>query len=211
MGPRAFAHGDGWVHGCKTFSTSPLQWGRGLSPTETRSWGEDGSGPIPASMGPRAFAHGDPQSNRRPHCLKDRFNGAAGFRPRRPFPLYSSALKTIGLQWGRGLSPTETCNRPKTTTTLFMLQWGRGLSPTETYHTKRETSSGLAASMGPRAFAHGDGNLGDHRQDRGLGFNGAAGFRPRRPPRCRLSPGRLDGLQWGRGLSPTETTDLGHG
>ncbi len=84
--------------------------------------------------------------------------------------------------------------------------------------------------MGPRAFAHGDHTGLACLFRYALCFNGAAGFRPRRPLRLCLArqigsqcfngaagfrPRRLDGhdvsvnrrewLQWGRGLSPTET------
>ncbi len=61
-----------------------LQWGRGLSPTETCPHKGSRALQNAASMGPRAFAHGDPVLCRKRNSTTGRFNGAAGFRPRRP-------------------------------------------------------------------------------------------------------------------------------
>ncbi len=132
-------------------------------------------------MGPRAFAHGDVVRMSRTLCLK------------------------WSLQWGRGLSPTETWKDTSPDLDNCELQWGRGLSPTETNSPSPGAAEYSTASMGPRAFAHGDFlpvlPLFLFRRC----FNGAAGFRPRRraDPKTR-APG-IGRLQWGRGLSPTET------
>ncbi len=159
MGPRAFAHGDLPPELEEGKATLGLQWGRGLSPTETRGPRTFAAVAAMASMGPRAFAHGDAS------CVKDAY-------------------------------------------AVSRLQWGRGLSPTETADVKEAWEHYRKASMGPRAFAHGDpGNtINGYRAEitlqwgRGLsptetrltwpstfsrstGFNGAAGFRPRRPAR----------------------------
>ncbi len=84
MGPRAFAHGDFFGGIPLALQLSRLQWGRGLSPTET------------SRVHPRF-------SNR-----ASSFNGAAGFRPRRLLARTAKTLEAANLQWGRGLSPTET-------------------------------------------------------------------------------------------------------
>ncbi len=89
MGPRAFAHGDP----INDLISSAL---------------------FEASMGPRAFAHGDEFTKDMEQHIKDRFNGAAGFRPRRPDSPWRSVALSSGLQWGRGLSPTETCGTTAT-------------------------------------------------------------------------------------------------
>ncbi len=84
------------------------------------------------------------------------FNGAAGFRPRRRFAEYSFRKAIWLLQWGRGLSPTETISLRTMRASWSSLQWGRGLSPTETSNATQWGCEGVRASMGPRAFAHGD-------------------------------------------------------
>ncbi len=256
MGPRAFAHGDkstscrvtrtirrfngaaGFrprrLHRRPPIRTLPiqLQWGRGLSPTETPAkrmvhrepdalqWGRGlsptetilkagsdstsavlqwGRGLSPTETSPRSWRKARPRSG---------FNGAAGFRPRRLAGRARSLPWQLWLQWGRGLSPTETPPAVKDAYAVSRLQWGRGLSPTETADVKEAWEHYRKASMGPRAFAHGDpGNtINGYRAEitlqwgRGLsptetrltwpstfsrstGFNGAAGFRPRRPAR----------------------------
>ncbi len=88
MGPRAFAHGDNAYTVLAENAGSALQWGRGLSPTETRF----------------AFWRGE--------SFSFSFNGAAGFRPRRPILPRCVRRSSEMLQWGRGLSPTET-GRPQ--------------------------------------------------------------------------------------------------
>ncbi len=157
------------------------------------------------------------------------FNGAAGFRPRRPLlraiPIYAPTLLQWGrglsptetrkfapvrrsdrqLQWGRGLSPTETPFSFRGVFQRHELQWGRGLSPTETMSIVVCAPASALASMGPRAFAHGDHHRRTQSHQKQRSFNGAAGFRPRRQlPEKRWRAGELQ-LQWGRGLSPTET------
>ena len=59
-----------------------------------------------ASMGPRPFGRGD-QPNRRKTRPRNRFNGAAAFRPRRHQEL-AQRVAMVTLQWGRGLSAAET-------------------------------------------------------------------------------------------------------
>ncbi len=107
-------------------------------------------------MGPRAFAHGDHGSERARPAKQGSFNGAAGFRPRRLPSLLPCPVPRAPLQWGRGLSPTETGSDPVIAATLGVLQWGRGLSPTETSQNPKRPFYLRQASMGPRAFAHGD-------------------------------------------------------
>ncbi len=107
-------------------------------------------------MGPRAFAHGDASLNPLQITGSFRFNGAAGFRPRRHRFQRNSFRETRELQWGRGLSPTETAKKT-------------GTAPID-----------AIASMGPRAFAHGDAIHLRRKRLHPLRFNGAAGFRPRR-------------------------------
>ncbi len=162
MGPRAFAHGDHPER--KNFLSPPrkLQWGRGLSPTETSATSDPPTQPRHASMGPRAFAHGD-------------------------IDVSLLSKPSTSLQWGRGLSPTETWRNPGVFRPLFVLQWGRGLSPTETLLNASHAAGLRGASMGPRAFAHGDAI-----------------------PRFDRHNGQTS-LQWGRGLSPTETPRPLHG
>ncbi len=83
MGPRAFAHGD-WLFSFRRILTSEfLQWGRGLSPTETTRLVGLEFRELCSSMGPRAFAHGDVSTKGRICVPRSIFNGAAGFRPRR--------------------------------------------------------------------------------------------------------------------------------
>ncbi len=131
-------------------------------------------------MGPRAFAHGD---------LAE---------------VKAFQMPELVLQWGRGLSPTETRFFVFEVADFNLLQWGRGLSPTETAFTDGWLDRLPPASMGPRAFAHGDSGRSGHAamaQSASMGprafahgdalgpkigcrrlqsFNGAAGFRPRR-------------------------------
>ncbi len=157
MGPRAFAHGDSW-------------------------WRANCGAMMPdSSMGPRAFAHGDLKFELIFGCGLLLFNGAAGFRPRRPYSRFPPWKSATCLQWGRGLSPTETGILVFKAVSGGGLQWGRGLSPTETGRDHPRYRARFASSMGPRAFAHGDAAP---RQ-----FGHRAAFL----------------LQWGRGLSPTET------
>ena len=117
-------------------------------------------------------------------------------------------LRTILLQWGRGLSTAEIATRSRVAAegrscfngaavfqprkwrlwelgarTFLTLQWGRGLSTAEI------------------------GNRGVARSGRRSCFNGAAVFQPRkcipRHPLCR----RFRALQWGRGLSTAEMSN----
>ncbi len=186
-------------------TTQPLQWGRGLSPTETRGQAIETSRRLCSSMGPRAFAHGDigvverparnghvfngaagfrprrPPSGKPGSSSRPIFNGAAGFRPRRPHPPLLPQQTSGHLQWGRGLSPTETRKRIPFRAPEPDLQWGRGLSPTETRCERKKAKFHLRSSMGPRAFAHGD------------------------PQATIACSSQSEFLQWGRGLSPTET------
>ena len=160
-----------------------LQWGRGLSPTETRV------------VRPSKRRAGS-------------FNGAAGFRPRRPFDIQCGCSGWLRLQWGRGLSPTETCLVPVGKQMLVFASMG----PRAFAHGDLPPDTGAPlppeASMGPRAFAHGDHRSPRHFRRPDPCFNGAAGFRPRRLPGIGCNS-RTDGmLQWGRGLSPTETSDF---
>ena len=60
MGPRAFTRGNLAAGACDYARIMRLQWGRGLSPAETRGLkGGKDSALVPASMGPRAFTRGN--------------------------------------------------------------------------------------------------------------------------------------------------------
>ena len=129
-----------------------------------------------ASMGPQAFARGDGI---------ERDTGG------------------LELQWGRRLSPAETIKTRIALNLAIMLQWGRRLSPAETVSKDIIRPVIREASMGPQAFARGDPVVPlilppklrlqwgrrlspaetDHpvgAVNTPVGFNGAAGFRPRR-------------------------------
>ncbi len=133
MGPSAFADGKAAIVPFSHAGPTQLQWGRQLSPTErTRStpWRRPsrrfngavsfrrrkgghvrrhlGLGHVAASMGPSAFADGKA------------LLPSAQVHDRRL------------LQWGRQLSPTESCpRRCRPGFAARWLQWGRQLSPTE--------------------------------------------------------------------------------
>ncbi len=87
-----------------------------------------------------------------------RFNGAAGDRPRRFAGHRVFTRHFRPLQWGRGRSPAEIRMVKWCDNLVVRLQWGRGRSPAE-------ISLPIKAAKAKR-----------------LGFNGAAGDRPRRSP-----------------------------
>ena len=89
------------------------------------------------------------------------FNGAVGFRLRRLAACRPKSPASSTLQWGRRFSPTETeVGGAPFLVATFKLQWGRRFSPTET------------RSVMKRGEIY-------------LRFNGAVGFRLRRPPGVR--------------------------
>ena len=133
-----------------------LQWGRGLSPTETPSAQRSVAVVSRASMGPRAFAHGDAFVPRFPENRVDELQWGRGLSPTETSSRIAMAIKALQLQWGRGLSPTETFWKRVSVNLQNGLQWGRGLSPTETVPFVAVLACQVVASMGPRAFAHGD-------------------------------------------------------
>ncbi len=107
MGPRAFAHGDeataptahahpACFNGAAGFRPRRHARFSGLLPNENRFNGA-------AGFRPRRLADPNPGLNG-----MIRFNGAAGFRPRRPNAGTDTNRHNNALQWGRGLSPTET-------------------------------------------------------------------------------------------------------
>ncbi len=132
MGPRAFAHGDPQQPGLFHLALKSSMGPRAFAHGDTHESDQCYLITTLSSMGPRAFAHGDAEISPRSSLTQILFNGAAGFRPRRP---RAGAL-----------------TRPSPAT----LQWGRGLSPTETAGNALRRLAGLQSSMGPRAFAHGD-------------------------------------------------------
>ncbi len=181
MGPRAFAHGDPGSRVYFLINEEGFNGAAGFRPRRHPMEYSLISQMSYASMGPRAFAHGDFPVGWGERYEDPGFNGAAGFRPRRQGSGEAAHECIVKLQWGRGLSPTETDDARACARSGRRLQWGRGLSPTETGPASDSSSRPVWASMGPRAFAHGD-----------------------------LHHGHQSGLiatvlQWGRGLSPTET------
>ncbi len=156
-------------------------------------------------MGPRAFAHGDPSRFIRPPSRQLGFNGAAGFRPRRPAIAQKQQQPSLCFNGAAGFRPRRPTTRSGRLHRDWRLQWGRGLSPTETAILEIIAKIEASASMGPRAFAHGDLHAADCHPADWMGFNGAAGFRPRRQLISAMAEDVEKALQWGRGLSPTET------
>ena len=83
-------------------------------------------------MGPRAFAHGD---RIRRFCLSKQaviFNGAAGFRPRRLESEFRFELLNPIFNGAAAFRPRRLDASEKRPSSISVLQWGRGLSPTET-------------------------------------------------------------------------------
>ena len=185
-----------------------LQWGRGLSPTET----------FPVILCRSA--------------LHARFNGAAGFRPRRrdEFGLKQSAIARASMgprAFAHGdsiltvnliaancasMGPRAFAHGDSTwfhqEAREAMASMGpRAFAHGDTFYRFRSYQS-REASMGPRAFAHGDFEGKSYLPMRLRCFNGAAGFRPRRRAKSPCWRGNRVLLQWGRGLSPTETSKI---
>ncbi len=132
MGPRAFAHGDGG----NSHELFPV-FAASMGP-RAFAHGDQAEALIPrsahsaASMGPRAFAHGDADVLRNRRARWPGFNGAAGFRPRRPVtrdylshPLGNASMGPRAFAHGDIVAGYP-------------------------------SSQHDFASMGPRAFAHGD-------------------------------------------------------
>jgi len=158
-----------------------------------------------ASMGPRPLGHGNGERAYLHYGEETRFNGAAASRPRKPSTSEPATRSMSWLQWGRGLSATETWlppeQRPLTTrfngaaasrprkhgiewtedVKGYELQWGRGLSATET----------------PLMIAGATTRSNTLQWGRGLSATETS----------ERYPSSLAGtvLQWGRGLSATET------
>ncbi len=83
MGPRAFAHGDFLFARNSPVETHPLQWGRGLSPTETQLLRTNVLGNTTGFNGAAGFRPRRQFNLLIQRFILESFNGAAGFRPRR--------------------------------------------------------------------------------------------------------------------------------
>ncbi len=184
---------------------TPLQWGRGLSPTETSS-----AVPEPPAQHPLQWGRGLSPTETRSKTnekieRKKCFNGAAGFRPRRPRQRTCAAREAGQLQWGRGLSPTETSLAAPVPRAPCPASMGPRAFAHGDWERSGDRGDAGGASMGPRAFAHGDKPKPEASILPPASFNGAAGFRPRRRRQGFVRQRVIFSLQWGRGLSPTET------
>ncbi len=85
------------------------------------------------------------------------------------------------LQWGRGLTTTDTPNDPPTCSLTMTLQWGRGLTTTDTPSTRRRARGHTKLQWG-----------------RGLTTTDTLRYlRTQKPSSA--------SLQWGRGLTTTDT------
>ena len=205
MGPRPFGRGNmpvltaarsqytlQWGRGLSAaetwFKKAPmlgywwLQWGRGLSAAETVDGGHHSGGERHASMGPRPFGHGN-------------------------LPSRNTCLSVMALQWGRGLSATETMpSRPgRTSTPCFN---GAAAFRPRKPNGGRNICRPDICFNGAAAFRPRKHDISHVSAVHPRSFNGAAAFRPRKPSGGHPSTKHLM-LQWGRGLSATETA--GHG
>ena len=153
-------------------------------------------------MGPQAFARGDYRRGRyHPCCLQLQwgrrlspaetpelcaglaachcFNGAAGFRPRRRKPYVLAVSYAAASMGPQAFARGDMHSVARSYRRSSWLQWGRRLSPAETHstHHRRLRLAGFngAAGFRPRRRPSRSG-VGA----RAVGFNGAAGFRPRR-------------------------------
>ncbi len=130
------------------------------------------------------------------------FNGAAVSRPRILRSAVDGPMTMSSLQWGRGLTTTDTESAVSLAGSVKRLQWGRGLTTTDTGIRWLRRPRGAQASMGPRSHDHGYSSTTRPKTPTENGFNGAAVSRPRilnATPAAVLSVTAT--LQWGRGLS----------
>ena len=142
-----------------------------------------------------------------PAALIDRFNGAAGARPRNLSTPRSKVTRQPTLQWGRGRAPAESVPERLAMADCrgTWLQWGRGRAPAESWTaTASATRPGRLQWGRGRAPAESPNSL--HGRERSfLGFNGAAGARPRNLLANPALWDNLSKLQWGRGRAPAES------
>ena len=156
MGPRAFAHGDMAQVAGACRHLPGFNGAAGFRPRRRDRVRVEVLKPSEASMGPRAFAHGDKILAVLDARREDSFNGAAGFRPRRPNEVSLFIQRQGRLQWGRGLSPTETKRVEPNLPRLLCFNGAAGFRPRRREGAPSHRQGGARASMGPRAFAHGD-------------------------------------------------------
>ncbi len=180
-------------------------------------------------MGPRAFTLGNsgaPPHHRNP---PQTFNGAEGFHPRKQRQAEIATTAYLAFNGAEGFHPRKLGQFR--TLRRYMENAFNGA---EGFHPRKPRVDALVRlvgqpSMGPRAFTLG--NLLDPQPIAGAGytfngaegfhprklgassvpgrigsaFNGAEGFHPRKPELQELGIIKRGILQWGRGLSPSET------
>ena len=129
MGPQAFARGSHkasrGVSRCGL-----LQWGRRLSPAEVPSDTDKRTTARLLQWG-RRLSPAEVIGGSDIPSLFLRFNGAAGFRPRKYGKGRTNNHDLDALQWGRRLSPAEVQAPYVKFSFGRLLQWGRRLSPAE--------------------------------------------------------------------------------
>ena len=207
MGPRLFSRGEATWYRDSFFSVSALQWGRGFSAAESSiivndkglqnllQWGRgfsaaerrhrNAAGELgkTASMGPRLFSRGEDDTPAWSRPGEASFNGAAAFQPRRVVSGAAPTGEKSGFNGAAAFQPRRGW-------------WTRQRAPTRSsfngaaaFQPRRAsiillTNPISKASMGPRLFSRGEGLC-----------------------RMRISPGTFS-LQWGRGFSAAERTEL---
>jgi len=149
-------------------------------------------------------------------ALRQGFNWAAVFRPRKARRCPRRAARRDRLQLGRGLSTAESLPAACDSQPTNQLQLGRGLSTAERiqeYKIPRETGN---ASIGPRSFDRGKGGVRPGNVRREYASIGprsfdrwAAVFRPRKGRLRLIGIGFHSMLQLGRGLSTAESVVVG--
>ena len=155
-----------------------LQWGHGISAVDTRCGERVAAIQEVASMGPRHFSRGYRRRWCRWHQALTRFNGATAFQPWiRRLPS-SSAMGSVGLQWGHGISAVDTWHQRRRGPPVRKLQWGHGISAVDTRRRRCHLSRLQEASMGPRHFSRGYHLTVYHYRLRPRSFNGATAFQP---------------------------------
>ena len=163
-----------------------LQWGRGLSPAETADFDADFARMFRASMGPRAFTRGNEASTMACCGVRSASMGPRAFTRGNAGRSNGSKSGSAASMGPRAFTRGNVSGSPHRVHLGGSLQWGRGLSPAETTPSPMRATAACAASMGPRAFTRG--NL----------------------PGVFLSISFNVVLQWGRGLSPAETSTRWH-
>ena len=108
-----------------------------------------------ASMGPRSHDHGYPGAEPRCPQRGTSFNGAAVSRPRIPRCGASVSTTRNQLQWGRGLTTTDTRRIGFPSGPRTVLQWGRGLTTTDTLVDPERKATVALPSMGPQSCNRG--------------------------------------------------------